>query len=53
MSEVNYVHNIENIKDQYLALLSNLTSTEFIETKLFMENVERINKNRLDNSRCY
>lgn len=54
MSEVNYVHlidllylnphNIENIKNQYLLLLSNLTTTNFIETKLFIENVERINK---------
>jgi hypothetical protein len=49
MSEVNYVplidllylnpHNIENIKNQYLLLLSNLTTTNFIETKLFVENV--------------
>jgi glucosamine-phosphate N-acetyltransferase len=54
MSEVNYVHlidllylnphNIENIKNQYLLLLSNLTSTNFLETKIFVENVEKINK---------
>lgn len=33
---------IKKIKDQYLVLLSELTSTNDIETKLFIENVERI-----------
>ncbi len=54
MSEIHYInladllhlnsHNIESIKNQYLLLLSNLTSTEYIETKLFKENVEKISQ---------
>jgi glucosamine-phosphate N-acetyltransferase len=37
-------HNIEYIKNQYLLLLSHLTSTNFIENDLFKENIERINQ---------
>jgi glucosamine-phosphate N-acetyltransferase len=54
MSEVNYVnlinllnlnpHNVENIKNQYLLLLSNLTTTDYIETKLFIEHIEKISQ---------
>lgn len=54
MSEVNYVsfgdllklnpHNIEYLKNQYLLLLSNLTSTTIIDTNLFKQNIERISK---------
>ncbi len=54
MSEIHYInladllylnsHNIESIKNQYLLLLSNLTSTEYIETKLFKENIEKISQ---------
>lgn len=54
MSELNYInlvdllhlnlHNIESIKNQYLLLLSNLTSTEYIETKLFKDNIEKISQ---------
>ena len=33
---------IETIKEQYLLLLSDLTSTSYIETSLFLKNVERI-----------
>jgi glucosamine-phosphate N-acetyltransferase len=35
---------IENIKEQYLLLLSNLTVTEYIETKLFEENINKISE---------
>ena len=35
-------NNIETIKEQYLLLLSELTSTSYLETDLFLENVERI-----------
>jgi glucosamine-phosphate N-acetyltransferase len=35
---------IETIKEQYLLLLSELTSTSYIETTLFLKNIERINK---------
>ena len=34
----------ETIKNQYLLLLSNLTITNLIETSLFLENIEKINK---------
>lgn len=34
----------ELIKDQYLLLLSDLTSTSYIETALFLKNVERISE---------
>ena len=34
----------ETIKNQYLLLLSNLTTTNLIETSLFLENIEKINK---------
>lgn len=54
MSELNYMklidllylnpHNIEYIKNQYLLLLSHLTSTNFIENDLFKENIERIHQ---------
>lgn len=54
MSELNYMklidllylnpHNIEFIKNQYLLLLSHLTSTNFIENDLFKENIERIHQ---------
>lgn len=37
-------NNIETIKEQYLLLLSELTSTSYLETDLFLENVERISK---------
>jgi len=33
---------IELIKDQYLLLLSDLTSTSYIQTSLFLKNIERI-----------
>lgn len=35
---------IEKIKEQHLLLLSELSSTTYIETKLFLENIERIHK---------
>ena len=35
---------IEMIKDQYLVLLSDLTSTTYIETELFMDNIEKISE---------
>lgn len=35
---------IELIKDQYLLLLSDLTSTSYIETSLFLKNIERISE---------
>ena len=54
MSEIQYTQLIDlikqnpeyvdRIKEQYLFLLSELTSTSYIETSLFKKNVERINK---------
>jgi hypothetical protein len=54
MSEIQYTqlidlikHNpeyVDRIKEQYLFLLSELTSTSYIETSLFEKNLERINK---------
>ena len=54
MSEIEYIqlidllnanpNNIENIKEQYLLLLSELTSTSYLETNIFFKNVERINQ---------
>lgn len=35
---------IESIKCQYLLLLSELTSTSYIETSLFIKNIERISE---------
>lgn len=35
---------IEKTKEQYLALLTELTSTSFIETSLFVKNIERISE---------
>jgi glucosamine-phosphate N-acetyltransferase len=35
---------IETIKEQYLLLLSELTHTNYIETSLFLKNVERISE---------
>ena len=35
---------IETIKDQYLLLLSNLTSTKYIDTSLFLKNIQTISK---------
>ena len=37
-------HNINYIKDQYLLLLSNLSATNYIETKLFKDNIDQISK---------
>jgi glucosamine-phosphate N-acetyltransferase len=37
-------NNVETIKEQYLLLLSELTSTSYIETSLFIKNVERISQ---------
>jgi len=37
-------NNIENIKEQYLLLLSELTSTSYLETKTFLKNIEIINQ---------
>lgn len=37
-------NNVETIKEQYLLLLSELTSTSNIETSLFIKNVERISQ---------
>lgn len=37
-------NNIERIKEQYLLLLSELSSTSYIETSLFLKNIERISK---------
>ena len=37
-------NNIETIKEQYLLLLSELSSTSYIETSLFVKNIERISK---------
>jgi glucosamine-phosphate N-acetyltransferase len=39
-----YPNNIETIKNQYLLLLSELTSTTYIETSLFLENIEKIHQ---------
>jgi glucosamine-phosphate N-acetyltransferase len=54
MSEVNYIrlidlmnlnpHNLEMIKNQYLLLLSKLTTTDLLETDIFKANIERIHK---------
>ena len=37
-------NNIESIKGQYLLLLSELSSTSYIETSLFVKNIEIISK---------
>lgn len=39
-----YPQQIEIIKEQYLLLLSELTLTNYIETSLFIKNIERINE---------
>jgi len=39
-----YPDNIETIKNEYLLLLSELTSTTYIETSLFLENIEKIHQ---------
>jgi glucosamine-phosphate N-acetyltransferase len=54
MSEIQYIQLIdllnanpdiiESIKEQYLLLLSELTSTGYIETSLFIKNIERISE---------
>ena len=54
MSEIKYIklkellisnpNIIETIKTQYLLLLSELTVTNYIETSLFVKNVERISE---------
>ena len=54
MSEIKYIplidlintypDNIETIKNEYLLLLSELTSTNYIETSLFVENIEKIHQ---------
>jgi len=54
MSEVEYTQLIdlidanpnivENIKEQYLLLLSELSSTTYLETEIFLKNVVRISK---------
>jgi len=54
MTEIKYMNlidllysnpdNVDNIKNQYLLLLSNLTTTDWIETDLFVKNVEKISK---------
>lgn len=54
MSEVNYIqlldflnlnpHKIEMIKNQYLLLLSKLTTTNLLENDIFRTNIERIHK---------
>lgn len=54
MSEVHYTqlidllnansYIVESIKEQYLLLLSELTSTSYIETSLFLKNIERISE---------
>lgn len=38
------LNNIESIKEQYLLLLSELTSTTYIDTELFLKNIERISE---------
>jgi len=54
MSEIQYTQlidllntnedNIEIIKEQYLLLLSELTSTTYIDTSLFLKNIEKISE---------
>jgi glucosamine-phosphate N-acetyltransferase len=54
MSEVNYIklldllnlnpHKLEIIKNQYLLLLSKLTSTDLLENDIFITNIEQIHK---------
>lgn len=54
MSDIQYIHlidllnanqnSIELIKYQYLLLLSELTSTSYIETSLFLKNIEIISE---------
>ena len=39
-----YPDNIESIKNQYLLLLFELTLTNYIETSLFLENIEKIHQ---------
>ncbi len=39
-----YPDNVETIKNQYLLLLSELTTTTYIETSLFLENIEKIHQ---------
>jgi glucosamine-phosphate N-acetyltransferase len=39
-----YPDNVEVIKNQYLLLLSELTSTTYIETSLFLKNIEKIHQ---------
>jgi len=39
-----YPDNVETIKNEYLLLLSELTSTTYIETSLFLENIEKIHQ---------
>lgn len=39
-----YPDNIETIKNEYFLLLSELTSTSYIETSLFLENIEKIHQ---------
>lgn len=39
-----YPDNVEAIKNQYLLLLSELTLTSYIETSLFLENIEKIHQ---------
>jgi len=39
-----YPDNVEAIKNQYLLLISELTSTSYIETSLFLENIEKIHQ---------
>lgn len=54
MTEVNYIrlidlmnlnpHNLEMIKNQYLLLLSKLTTTDLLENDIFKTNIEGIHK---------
>jgi len=39
-----YPDNIETIKNEYLLLLSELSSTSYIETSLFLENIKKIHQ---------
>jgi len=39
-----YPDNVETIENEYLLLLSELTSTTYIETSLFLENIEKIHQ---------
>jgi glucosamine-phosphate N-acetyltransferase len=39
-----YPEQTELIKDKYLLLLSDLTSTSYLETTTFLKNIERINE---------